>query len=107
MDLIGQQITLVWYTTDTDGNAQDTDISPTVEVTVNGQLVDSDTTTTDTGVYLTAYTPTGDGIHVAEFTGTIDAVPYVAVQRTTVHDGPAEAASLSFPYGLSSWESVI
>lgn len=104
MDLIGQQIDLLWFTTDADGNLQDTDATPVVTVTgATGQV----TTNEGTGTYRTKVTPTTDGRLTAKFVGLVDAVPYVAVQYRTIHDGEAEAAGGPFPYGLASWESRV
>lgn len=107
MDLIGTQITLLWYTTDADGDPQDTDETPTVTVTVNGSEVSSSTANEATGTYRTTFTPTARGRHVAEFGAEIDGVPEVGVQWRTVHDGLAEAQGVSFPEGIASWESAV
>lgn len=107
MHWIGQELTLLWYTTDSDGNAQDADATPEVTVTCNGATVASSTTDEGVGEYRTVFTPTQAGRHVGHFSCEVDGAADVSMQVRVVHDPEAEGASQSFPDGISSWESAV
>ena len=107
MDLIGQQIDLLWFTTDADGNAQNLDATPEVEVEGPAGTVTSSTTNESTGQYRTSFTPSAAGRHVAQLTGLMDTVPEVAVQWRVIHDPLAEGLGESYPDGVSSWASAV
>lgn len=101
--LIGQLVTLDFFTYDSEGNLQNCDSTPTVT------CAQADTTTTNptTGRYTVTFEPTARGRHVVELTGVLDTLPEYGVQYVTVHDGEAEAGGGPFPYGVSSWESAV
>ncbi len=95
------------HTTDADGNAQDTDATPDVTVTVGGVTVANVTANEGVGVYSTTFTPTGRGRHVVTLDGVLDTFDEFAAQFVTVHDGAAEAAGGPFPDGKQSWVSAV
>ncbi len=101
--LIGQQVELVFYTYDADGNLQNCDSTPTVTC----DLADVTTVNTSTGIYTVTLEATVRGRHVVELTGVLDTLPEYGVQYVTVYDGEAEAGGGPFPYGKQSWESAV
>ena len=107
MDLIGQEISLVWFTTNDAGAAANTDTPPTVTLTGPAGVVTATVVNESVGQYRTKFTPTLAGRWVAKLTGTIAGAAQVAVQYRTVHDGVAQGQGLVFPDGLASWDSVV
>ena len=105
--LIGQLVTVEFYTVDADGNLQDCDTTPTVTVTVGGASVTPTVTNPTTGRYTVTFEPDTAGRHVIALDGVLDTLPEYGVQHVTVHDGEAEAAGGPFPFGKQSWESVV
>lgn len=103
--LIGQLVTVDFYTYDASGNLQNCDATPTV--LVNAGAVADTTTNPTTGRYTVTFQPVDRGRHVVELTGVLDTLPEYAVQYVTVHDGAAEAAGGPFPSGVQSWVSAI
>jgi hypothetical protein len=105
--LIGQSVTLDFYTVDVTGNLQNCDATPTVTVDSPTAVVSATTTNPTTGRYTVTFEPTHAGRHVVELDGVLDTNPEYGVQYVTVYDGAAEAAGGPFPHGKQSWESVI
>lgn len=103
--LIGQVVTVDFYTYDSAGNLQNCDATPTV--LVNAGAVSNTTTNPTTGRYTVTFEPVDNGRHVVELTGVLDTLPEYGVQYVTVHDGYAEASGGPFPDGLQSWESAV
>ncbi len=101
--LIGQLVTVDFFTYDAAGNLQNCDAPPTVT------CADATVTTTNpsAGRYTVTFEPTVRGRHVIELAGVLDTLPEYGVQYVTVHDGAAEAAGGPFPNGNQSWESAI
>lgn len=105
--LTGQQVTKDFFTYNASGDLTDCDTDPTIEVTREGQSVDSSFTNPSTGRYTVTFTPASRGRHVVELTGEIDSAAEYGVQRVTVHDGLVEAQGYAFADGISSWESAV
>ena len=106
--LIDQQLTLLWYTQDSDGNDQNCDSTPVVTVTGPGVSEATVTTTNpSTGVYSSTYTATEAGRYTFTFTGVLDTAPEIAHQTRVVHDGLAEGQGQAFPDGVGSWVSAV
>jgi len=103
--LIGQLVTVDFFTYDAAGNLQDCDAPPTVRV--NAGAVANTTTNPTDGRYTVTFQPVDNGRHVVELTGVLDTLPEYGVQYVTVHDGEAEAAGGPFPHGKQSWESAV
>ncbi len=104
--LMGQEIVLLWYTQDLDGNDQNCDTTPTVTVYGAGSGT-ATVTNPSTGVYTSTYLTTDSGRHVFEFAGLLDTDPQLSYQWCVVHDGEAEAGGGPFPHGNQSWESAV
>lgn len=101
--LIGQLVTLDFFTYDAAGNLQNCDATPTVTC----DQATPTTTNPTTGRYTVTFEPTVRGRHVVELVGVLDTLPEYGVQYVTVHDGAAEAAGGPFPSGVQSWVSAI
>ena len=108
MNLIGDQVTVLWYTTDVDGNAQNCDSAPTVTVT-GPDVTDGNVTTTNpaTGTYASVYEPGSAGRYTFELDGVLDTLPEYGAQTVTVHDGLREGQGGPFPAGLQSWDDTL
>ena len=105
--LIGQSVSVEFFTYDSAGNLQNCDTTPTTTVAAGVSTVTDTTTNPTTGRYTVTFEPTVAGRHVIELEGTLDSLPEYGVQYVTVHDGAAEAAGGPFPSGKSSWESAV
>ena len=105
--LIGQLVTVDFFTYDVTGNLQNCDATPTVTVESPSGTVADTTTNPTTGRYTVTFEPTDAGRHVVELDGVLDTNPEFGVQYVTVYDGAAEAAGGPFPHGKQSWESAI
>lgn len=105
--LIGQQLSVSFFTYDAAGNLQNADATPTLTVNYPGGVETLTPTNPTTGRYTVTHEATVKGRHVFELEGLIDAIPEYGVQYVTVHDGQAEAEGGPFPYGKASWESAV
>lgn len=108
MHIIGEALTVDFYTTNAAGAAANCDATPTVKVTGPG-VTNATVTPTNpaTGQYRIVYTPTLAGVYSFKFTGLMSTVAVAEVVNRTVHDGVLEGQGESFPDGIASWESAV